>query len=156
MRRRFLRPVLLGLLGLLGLVGLFWASPASAEDIPVSNPLALIDEARALIKAEDWAGAIDRLETARPMAERNADLFNLLGFARRKSGDLDRAGRAYEKALALDPDHRGALEYQGELFLMRGVVAAARANLARLTALCGACEERAELAEAIAATESRR
>lgn len=124
---------------------------ALAEDIPVSNPGALLDEARAHIAAEAWPQAINALRTARPMAPNNADLHNLLGFALRKSGDLSAAGAAYDRALTLDPDHLGALEYQGELFLMLGRPDAAAANLARLEALCGACEEYRELAATIAA-----
>jgi len=57
----------------------------------------------------------------------------------------------YERALWLDPDHRGALEYQGELFLLLGDVDKAEANLAHLEKVCpDDCEEAEELAEAIA------
>ena len=82
----------------------------------------------------------------------DADVFNLLGFSYRKTGDLSRARKHYERALRLDPDHLGALEYQGELFLMQGDAAGAKANLVRLEALCpSGCEEREELEEAIEA-----
>ncbi len=53
-------------------------------------------------------------------------------FSYRKTGDLDRAASHYDQALKLDPKHKGALEYQGELFLMQGNRAAAEANLAKL------------------------
>ena len=73
-----------------------------------------------------------------------------MGFALRKSGKFDAAELAYAQALRLDPHHRGALEYQGELFLALSDLTAAEANLARLAALCpGGCDERAELAAAI-------
>jgi Tfp pilus assembly protein PilF len=84
----------------------------------------------------------------------NADAHNLLGYAHRKQGNLDESARHYEHALTLDPDHKGALEYQGELFIMQDRPDAAKANLDRLSELCpDGCEERDELAEAIAAHE---
>ena len=82
----------------------------------------------------------------------DANVFNLLGFSYRKTGDLDRASSNYQRALRLSPDHKGALAYQGELHLMLGNVAAAEANLARLVSLCpNGCDERAELERALAA-----
>ncbi len=83
-------------------------------------------------------------------SEANADALNLLAFATRNLGDLENAASYYRAALGMDPNHLGALEYQGELFLLLGDRAGAEANLARLTELCGACEEREELAAALA------
>ena len=77
-------------------------------------------------------------------------VLNMLGFSHRKSGRIDVGVGYYEEALALNPDHRGALEYQGELFLKIGQPEKARANLDRLKALCGDCEEAGDLAEALA------
>lgn len=57
----------------------------------------------------------------------------------------------YDRALAIDPNHLGAQEYQGELFLMLGDLDAAQANLDHLTRICGTCPEREDLREAIAA-----
>lgn len=126
---------------------------AGADDLPVNNPNALLGEARAFIAEENWRGALDSLKTARAMAADDADFHNLLGFAHRNLGELAEAEIAYRRALVLDPDHLGALEYQGELFLMQGDLDAAQGNLARLAALCGDCEEHEELAEAIAAQQ---
>ena len=145
----------LGLVALALAAWLFWTAPSHAvgpgwtDDTPPPE----LAEAVALVEAENWPGAIAELRRLVQGAEaRDADVWNMLGFAYRKSGDLDRAGPAYDRALSLDPDHLGALEYQGELFLMRGDGAAARANLDRLKALCPAgCEELAELEEAIQA-----
>ena len=53
------------------------------------------------------------------------------------------------------PAHLGAHEYLGELYLQRGELEQARAQLAELERLCPAgCEERSELAEAILAQGS--
>ena len=74
---------------------------------------------------------------------------------RKKRRPCPHCGRRFQKGhrvLRLSPDHRGALEYQGELHLSRGDIAAAEANLARLAALCpSGCEERADLAKAVVA-----
>lgn len=62
---------------------------------------------------------------------------------------MEGAGRFYEAALRADPGHLGALEYQGELYLMQGDVAAAGENLRRLREICGGCEEAVALESAI-------
>ena len=49
---------------------------------------------------------------------RNADIENYLGYAYRKSGQLQSAFTYYQRALQLDPRHRGAHEYIGEAYLM--------------------------------------
>ena len=48
---------------------------------------------------------------------KNADAWNLLGFTYRKLGQLDDSDAAYLTVLSINPDHLGALEYQGELFI---------------------------------------
>ena len=54
--------------------------------------------------------------------------------------------------LYLKPDHRGALAYQGELFLLQGNLDGALRNLRRLEALCATpCDEKRELEQAIRA-----
>jgi len=125
------------------------AVPAFAVDTAPSGD-ATLQSARAAIDAGDYAGAIGALQTALEAAPGNADILNLLGYANRKAGNLDQAAEWYQAALAADPDHLGALEYQGEMFVMQGNTAAAQANLDRLTQICGACEEATDLAEALA------
>ena len=114
-----------------------------------SKPAAYND-AVALIKAENYLDAITKLKKAEQSAKDDADIQNLLGFAYRKSGNLDEAAKHYDKALGLDPKHKGALEYQGELFLMLGDKAAAEENLEKLDKICWlGCEELDELRTAI-------
>lgn len=109
------------------------------------------NKAKAMIEAENFADALPILTRLAEVDSANANVFNLLGFAYRKTGDLQRSAPAYERALLLNPDHLSALEYQGELFLAVGDVDAADRNLTRLTTLCPSpCEETDELAEAIA------
>ncbi len=136
-----MRPVLLCLALL--------ATPALAigtEEAPGASTGA----AQALIDAGDFEGALGLLEPIVASDPGNTDALNLAAYARRNLGDLAEAGRLYEAALGADPDHLGALEYQGELFLQQGDRVRAEANLARLTELCGDCEEREDLAEALA------
>jgi predicted Zn-dependent protease len=110
----------------------------------------VVNEARAAIDAGDFTGAMASLTEVLANNPGNADALNLMGFASRKSGDLTAAAQYYAAALAVDPQHLGALEYQGEMFIELGDIAAAEANLAKLAAACGACEEHADLAEALA------
>jgi tetratricopeptide (TPR) repeat protein len=110
--------------------------------------------AQAAIERQDWPGAIGLLNPIVQAEPGNADALNLMGFALRNAGMLEQAASYYAAALAANPGHLGALEYQGELFLMQGDVAAAQTNLARLQNLCGDCEEEQDLAAAIGAAGS--
>ena len=58
----------------------------------------------------------------------------------------------YANALTINKNHKGALEYQGELFLLLKQPELAQNNLARLLQICGAnCEEYLDLKGDIAA-----
>ncbi|RYH14324.1 MAG: tetratricopeptide repeat protein [Alphaproteobacteria bacterium] len=112
-----------------------------------------LGDARALIKAQKWKSAITMLKTIVANDSRNADALNLLGFSLRKSGDMKNAEGFYLKALKLNPRHKGANEYLGELYVETGHVDKAKARLETLAKLCGntTCEEYEDLAKAIAA-----
>ena len=111
-----------------------------------------LEQAVRLIEDEAFADALPLLERLAFDLPGSADVYNLLGFAYRKTGDLERSAPAYKRALYLKPDHLGALEYQGELFLTQGNVEGAEHNLSLLDEFCALpCEERDELAEAIEA-----
>ena len=95
-----------------------------------------------LIKNKNYEKATRQLKRIIANDRTDADAWNLLGFASRKYGDFNAAENAYEQALLLQPDHRGALEYQGELFIRQGKLNAARKNLQALIALCpSGCDE---------------
>jgi len=112
------------------------------------------NEAVALIATEKYQAAILPLQSAEKMAQNDADIQNLLGFVHRKTGKLDAAGGYYQRALEINPKHKGALEYQGELFLMRGDKDAAEANLAKLDKICWlGCSEYDDLKKAIAESQ---
>jgi Flp pilus assembly protein TadD len=102
------------------------------------------------IAARDWRRAIAALSSAALRDTRNADIQSYLGYAYRNDGQLDAAFRHYERALALNPRHRGAHEYVGEAYLITGNLAKAEAHLAALEAICLIpCEERDDLKEKI-------
>ena len=108
-------------------------------------------KAQGLIAAGEFAGALGYLEAELKAKPDSADAWNLTGFASRKLGDYVRSETAYDKALALDPKHKGALEYKGELYLTLGNLAGAEGLLARLNAQCSFnCKERDQLKKAIA------
>ena len=128
--------------------------PATAADTPEPAPARVADPLRASRQAiadKRWPAAIAELR--RVNATGSADWNNLMGYALRKQAtpDLDGAQRHYDAALRIDPSHKGALEYAGELALMKGDLATAEARLALLVRLCPAgCEERADLEKAVA------
>ncbi len=116
---------------------------------------ARVEEAIRLIEGEEYAKAVPLLEQLIFELPASADVYNLLGFAYRKTGDLENSAPAYERALYLKPDHLGALEYQAELFLLLGNVEGAENNLSLIEEHCAfPCEERDALAEAIATWKS--
>ena len=105
-----------------------------------------------LIKKEDFQGALSHLDTEIAADPDNADAWNLTGFASRKLGDYARSEAAYDRALAINPTHKGALEYKGELYLTLGNLEGAEDMLARLSKSCSFnCAEKKELAAAIEA-----
>ena len=106
----------------------------------------LLEDARYNIKNEKFKRAIYILNEVVREEYNNADAWNLLGYSHRNLGRYKKAGKAYRKALKFDPKHKGALEYQGELFIKLGRVEEARANRERLAALCPqGCEQLQDL-----------
>ncbi len=98
------------------------------------------------IEAKDWAEAIRKLSSASLRDTRNADIQNFLAYSYRNSGDLPLAFRHYNRALELNPRHRGAHEYIGEAYLMIGNPAKAEEHLKALDRICLIpCEEREHL-----------
>ena len=110
-----------------------------------------LDAVRAQIGAKNWSGAIDELKRINDTG--SADWNNLMGYSLRKGATPDFAGaeKFYNEALRIDPQHRGALEYSGELYLQTGDLAKAEQRLAALDKACTfGCEEYSDLKKAIA------
>ena len=94
---------------------------------------------KALTKREDLEGF-------------RADIYNLLGFSYRKLSkpDLEKSFAAYMMAIELVPEHIGAHEYLGELYLMLENKSKALEMLAKLEVMAGkSSKEYLELEKAI-------
>ncbi len=150
-----------------GLVALALALPAPAAhamgstDPAPAKPAVQVNkdftDGQAAIKRKDFKAAVAALARATQAEPRNADAFNLLGYAHRNLKELDPAKAAYAKALAIDANHKGALEYLGELYLLVNDLPAAEQNLAKLDRICTfGCEEFTELKRKIAAFKAGR
>jgi Flp pilus assembly protein TadD len=125
---------------------------ALAVDTVVSKEAPDLTAVRAKIKAKDFKSALADLNGMVDKGVQHADVYNLLGFSLRKSGDYTKALTFYKKALDFDAEHKGAHEYLGELYVETGQLPKAREHLAVLERLCPqGCEEREDLAKAIAA-----
>ena len=122
----------------------------SSTSYKVSNPTKAMRKATALINKENYSAALVHLETEVASNPKNADAWNLTGFAARKLGDYGRSETAYDTALTINPKHAGALEYKGELYLTLGNLEGAQTMLARLKDICAFnCNEVKALNKAI-------
>ena len=126
------------------------AFAAGASSEPPRAPDKL-DGVRAQIAAKNWSGAIDELKRLNDTGD--ADWNNLMGYSLRKGATPDFAGaeKFYDEALRINPSHRGALEYSGELYLQTGQLDKAEERLAALDKACFLpCAEYSDLKKAIA------
>lgn len=103
------------------------------------------------VDARNWQAALEAFSKVVAKDPGNANAHNYLGYAYRKSGDLDLAFKHYGEALRLDPRHRGAHEYVGEAYLMTGNLVKAEEHLKALDRICFfGCEEYRDLKKAVA------
>ena len=132
----------------------FLAVPALAagtSDGSSATAAASYAEAKAMVDEGNFVAALPNLIALTKADAKNADAWNLLGFTYRKLGQLEDSDAAYLTVLSINPDHLGALEYQGELFITTGKLDEAKANLGKLQALCGTCEQAQDLEAALKA-----
>lgn len=140
----------LGAIAVLTAAPIAIAVPAYAVDDIEGADAPDLTAVKAKIEAKDYQSALADL---RDLAQdtQQADVYNLLGFTLRKTGDYQTSLTYYTKALELQPDHKAAHEYLGELYVETGDMAKADEQLASLQKLCPAgCEELADLKQAIA------
>ena len=139
---------------------LFFSFFALAEDTPSNykQAPAWLTEARQAIKSKNYEAAIEIL-TRNAEQKNSADWNNLMGYTHRKktSPDLIEAENYYQIALQIDPKHKGALEYYGELFLVKNDLAGAESMLKRLDQACTfSCEEYRDLKKSIQVYKSKK
>jgi len=116
----------------------------------------LYADAVRLINTEQYSAAITELYKTEFEVGLHADVQNYLGYTHRKLGRYEEAKSYYAMALKLNPEHLGAHEYLGELYIEIGDMKNARKQLASLNKLCGfGCEEREELARLVNASDIR-
>jgi Flp pilus assembly protein TadD len=149
--------IAVGLLGL-GLTLLPASAIADPTDKTPGGAQLDLDYAagKVAIAAKDWNAAIRSLSSAALRDTRNADIENYLGYAYRQSGQLPLAFTHYQRALQLDPRHRGAHEYIGEAYLMANNLTKAEEHLAALQRICLIpCEEYEDLKKAVSDYRAR-
>ena len=103
-------------------------------------------------KFEKAIKALNKLLSETPDGYTKADIYNYLGYASRKqrAPNFEKAESYYLKALKIDPNHIGALEYLGELYYETGRVEKANELLEKLKIVAGEnSEEYIELFEVI-------
>jgi tetratricopeptide (TPR) repeat protein len=129
--------------------------PSAPRPTPTSPSQSAAEDdfgkAEYMIKAGRYDEAIPLLKNVVGKNPNDADAWNYLGFASRHLGKNAEALESYNKALAIDPKHKGAHEYLGELYLQTKQPAKAQEQLVILQGLCSTdCEEVEDLQQAIA------
>ena len=133
------------------------ATTATTKSNPTPTPTPTIktvtselNTIRILINSEKYTAALTSLKGVDKSYPNNADVNNLLGYTSRKLKQYTQAGTYYTKALKIDSKHLGALEYQGELFMILKKTSSAKSNLAKIKGICGTnCGEYIDLKKAI-------
>ena len=100
----------------------------------------------AAASANDWPQVITRMRAVTQRDPNSANAWNELGHAYRKIGDMDNSFKHYERALQINPRHKGAHEYLGEAYLQIGKLEMAEQELKALDKICFiTCEEYRDL-----------
>ncbi|WP_255533579.1 tetratricopeptide repeat protein [Polynucleobacter sp. es-MAR-4] len=152
-KRNFISKLFLSL----ALVMTPWVVSVAADSAPAKSDPAWLTDARASIKSNNYDQAIKQLQSANEV--NSADWNNLMGYSLRKKQppDLVSSEKYYQAALKIDPSHRAALEYYGELLLMKKDLPGAEAMLARLDKACLlSCEEYRDLKASIAKYQGKK
>tara|TARA_E500000178_G_scaffold11247_1_gene11013 strand:- start:15 stop:482 length:468 start_codon:yes stop_codon:yes gene_type:complete len=82
---------------------------------------------------------LEKIAKRSDLGVKKADVYNLLGFSYRKhkKPDLDKAFSAYQIAIKANPEHLGAHEYLGELYITLGDMDMANEMLLKLEEIAG-------------------
>jgi len=121
------------------------------------SPPEWFTQARQAIEQKNYEGAIQVLSQA--PEKQSADGHNLMGFSLRLKSPPQwvTAEVHYQAALKINPMHLGALEYYGELLLMKNDLPGAESLLRRLEKACSSgCEELRDLQKSIAEFKAKK
>ena len=96
-----------------------------------------------LINKGEYQAAFNDLALTTAAAGPHPDVTTYMGYTQRKMGNFDLAKTYYAMALKVDPQHKGANEYLGELYVETGEMDKAKVQLAKLEEICtfGCIEE---------------
>ena len=121
------------------------AQAAGSDSAPEVAKPSSYKKVLSMIKKEQYADAITELEKILTNTNyaNDPDILNHYAYSLRKTQNLIKAEEYYKKALSIDPGHRGALEYIGELYVDTKRLDLANATLKKLENC--RCEEYAEL-----------
>ena len=121
------------------------AQSAGSDSAPEVAKPSSYKKVLSMIKKEQYADAITELEKILTNTNyaSDPDILNHYAYSLRKTQNLIKAEEYYKKALSIDPSHRGALEYIGELYVDTKRLDLANATLKKLENC--RCEEYAEL-----------
>jgi Flp pilus assembly protein TadD len=134
-----------------------WLVSFAADSTPTKSDPVWLTDARTSIKSNNYEQALKQLQSANEV--NSADWNNLMGYSLRKKQppDLVSSEKYYQAALKIDPSHRSALEYYGELLLMKKDLPGAEAILVRLDKACRfGCEEYSDLKASIAKYQGKK
>jgi tetratricopeptide (TPR) repeat protein len=103
-----------------------------------------------MIERGDFETAINQLHDILDLDPDNPDIMSLLGYSYRKTRNYEDAQTFYEWALRVEPEHVGANEYLGELYLETNRLDKAVEQLQILDNICRTnCKEYSKLKEMI-------
>jgi len=95
-----------------------------------------------LLDNQEYLKSIELITKEIKKDKLNADLYNYLGYAYRKNGNLVLSIKNYKEALNLNPNHSQAHNYIGIAYLKIGQIYKAKKHLKILEGLCEAkCKE---------------
>jgi Flp pilus assembly protein TadD len=147
---KFFPSVLTVWLGLVLCVSGASAMDRKEKEEPSAKTSPSLAPGRKAVDAKDFNTALQHLTKAAGETPKDADVHNLLGYSYRNLRQFDKALEHYRVALEIDPRHRGANEYIGELYLEMDQPANAEKHLSALSKAClFGCKEYSELKEAI-------
>jgi tetratricopeptide (TPR) repeat protein len=131
-----------------------------AEDTPSNFQAtpAWLSQTRQAINSKEFDLAI-KLLNENTEQQSSADWNNLMGYSLRKKNPpaLTESEKYYQTALQIDPKHRGALEYYGELLLLKNDLPGAESMLKQLDKVCTfGCEEYKDLKKSIQTYKSKK